>query len=287
MGESTIRKIVYSSCKAIWQELRPKVMPVPSKEDWKRIEDGFRIQWNYPNCCGAIDGKHVVLDKPANSGSLFFNYKHTFSVVLMALVDADYKFISISVGGYGKDSDAGIFAKSTLGKKLAASQLDLPDDKPLPGFTEPVPHVIIGDEGFPLQERLMRPYPRKQLVSSLERKVYNYRHCRARRVVENAFGILAKRFRLYQRKLQITPEHMDVVVSATCCLHNFLRGDTCHWTPEEEESTTTNMPALHNITRIGGNSTTRAMAIRDMFKEYFMSQHGAVPWQDPMVKPGC
>ena len=135
MGECTVRQIVYSTCEALWRLLRPMVMPAPTKELWMKIEEDFKTQWNYPNCCGAIDGKHVVTDKPANSGSLFYNYKHTFTIVLMALVDANYKFITISVGAYGKDSDAGIFSKSKLGKKLAAGQLHFPDDKPLPGFT--------------------------------------------------------------------------------------------------------------------------------------------------------
>lgn len=286
MGECTVRQIVYSTCEALWRLLRPMVMPAPTKELWMKIEEDFKTQWNYPNCCGAIDGKHVVTDKPANSGSLFYNYKHTFSIVLMALVDANYKFITISVGAYGKDSDAGIFSKSKLGKKLAAGQLHFPDDKPLPGFTEPVPHVIIGDEGFPLQEHLMRPYPRTQLKSCLAKTVYNYRHSRARRVVENCFGILAKKFRLYQRKMHIAPEHLDIVICATCCLHNFLRSDTCYWTPEEE-SCVPNMAALQVVNGVGGNPAKKAMKVRDKFKDYFNCQNGAIPWQNQIVRRGC
>ena len=65
-------------------------MKPPERRDWENIEEGFRTKWNFPNCCGTIDGKHVNIQAPKNSGSLLFNYKGTFSLVLMALVDVDY-----------------------------------------------------------------------------------------------------------------------------------------------------------------------------------------------------
>ncbi|KAK9680274.1 hypothetical protein QE152_g39215 [Popillia japonica] len=59
---------------------------IPTTTDWKIIENGFRKQWNFPGCCGAINGKHVVIKAPPESGSLYYNYKETNSIVLMAVV---------------------------------------------------------------------------------------------------------------------------------------------------------------------------------------------------------
>ena len=88
-GVSTVHHIIKNTCDAIWMELKDTHMKTPERRDWELIEEGFRTKWNFPNYCGAIDGKHVNIQAPKNSGSLFFNYKGTFSLDLMALEDAD------------------------------------------------------------------------------------------------------------------------------------------------------------------------------------------------------
>lgn len=69
------------------QKLVPILMKTPTQDDFKRIEQDFWQKWNIPNCIGGIDGKNVRVKAPKNSGSLFFNYKDYFSVVLIAIVD--------------------------------------------------------------------------------------------------------------------------------------------------------------------------------------------------------
>lgn len=83
------------------------VMPQPTNETFKKNAESFLFRWNYPNCVAAIDGKHIRIKCPKNSGSLYFNYKEYFSIVLLAIVDADCKFVAIDVGSYGREGDAG------------------------------------------------------------------------------------------------------------------------------------------------------------------------------------
>lgn len=256
-------------------------MPIPDEEKWKKIEKEFSEKWHYPNCIGALDGKHIQIFSPPKSGSLYFNYKKFFSIVLLALVDADYKFIYVNVGDLGKNSDAGIFSRSDLAAKLETNTLNVPGPKELPGMRVRVPHVIVGDEAFPLKTYLMRPYPAVQLDDPLK-KVYCYRHNRARRVSENAFGILCQKFRIYYRKICLSPEHVDNVILATCVLHNFLRHDTVMLDTEETDEI-----QLRDLPHIGGNFVNNAIQIRDTFKDYFNSPQGSLVWQNNMVNRGC
>ena len=90
-------------------------MPCPkSPEEWKQVAEGFSRRWNFHNCVGAIDGKHVCIVAPKKSGSVFYNYEGFHSVVLFAVVDSKYKYLYVDVGAQGASSDGGIFAECRL-----------------------------------------------------------------------------------------------------------------------------------------------------------------------------
>ena len=92
-----------------------------------------------------------------------------------------------------------------------------------------MPCCIVRDEAFPLQLDLMRPFPRGPGGTRMSRdqRIFNYRLSRARRIVENAFGILAQRFRFLNRRIALAPQNIDKVVKVACVLHNWLC-DTRH-----------------------------------------------------------
>lgn len=107
-----------SQSRTIWICLRRQCLPRPTEDTWKEIANGFLKTENFPNCLGAIDRKHVRVVKPIKSGSLYYNYKEFFSIVLLAVADSDYKFVFVDIRSFGKDSDSTIFKKSLLWKSL-------------------------------------------------------------------------------------------------------------------------------------------------------------------------
>ena len=93
VGHSTVSGIIDNTCDALWSVLLHDYMRPTSADEWRRLSEGFENTWNFPHCVGAIDGKHVVMQAPSHSGSTFFNYKGTHSVVLLAVCDAQYRII--------------------------------------------------------------------------------------------------------------------------------------------------------------------------------------------------
>ena len=100
-------------------------MPKPS-DDWLKMAKEFQTKWNFPHILGPPDGKNIALHAPHHAGSKFYNYKNFHGIVLMALVDADYKCIYIDVSCNGRISDGRVFAGCSLDGRLANVTADAP-----------------------------------------------------------------------------------------------------------------------------------------------------------------
>jgi hypothetical protein len=102
---------------------------------------------------------------PTGSGSLFYNYKHLFSILVLALVGANYCFIALDVGAVGKSSDSNVCKNKNIGRKLKSNQLGIPGSRPLPNDENGkyMPFMIVGYEAFALSEHVLRPYPNRNL----------------------------------------------------------------------------------------------------------------------------
>ena len=175
---------------------------------------------------GVIDGKHVVIQNPAKRGSMYYNYKGSFSLNLMALMGHEYRFTFVEIGDYGSNSDSSVFKFTPFFQAFMEHRLGIHHQKQLPNWNpdQLMPHYIVRDEAFPLQLDLMRPFPRGPGGTRMPRdqRIFNYRLSRARRIVENVFGILAQRFRFLNRRIGLAPQNVDKVVKAACVLHNCL-----------------------------------------------------------------
>ena len=291
-GKSTIHDVVVETCEAIWERMKDEVLPQPTTQHWERIEEGFRIRCHFPRCIGALDGKHIRIKAPSNTASLFHNYKTFFSTVLLALVDANYRFIYVDIGEYGSNSDGSVFRASAFGKKYLSHNLGIPGDKFLPNFysDHPIPHVIVADEAFPLLPKLMRPYP-KTHPTTLPKKeaVFNYQLSHARIVVENTFGIFTQRWHIFDRTIPLEAENVDKLIQACVSLHNYLVEDRpiaqmfAELNPEQR-------PYMHGngimrcIPRLPGyRSANDAQEGQAIYKDYFNSPQGSVSWQQCRV----
>lgn len=184
------------------------------------VAEQFEQRWNFPHCLGAIDGKHVRICPPTGSGSYYVNYKGTHSIVLMAAVDAKYKFLYVDVGVNGSVSDGGVWERCSLNELLKNGSAGLPPDEALPGTNSVAPYVFVGYDAFPLKTFLMKPFPFRNQNDN--ERVFSYRLSRVRRTVENAFGILANRFRVLLTQINLEPAKVEKVVLACAVLHNFL-----------------------------------------------------------------
>lgn len=270
------------------------MLQVPTTtEEWKQIAQDFYDQWNFPNCLGAIDGKHVAIKKPANTGSLYFNYKKFFSIVMMAVANANYEFIMVDVGVNGRISDGGVISYTKFGEALAGNTLRIPEPAQLPYSQKILPFVFLADDAFGLTQNLMKPYP--QAALNMEKTIFNYRLSRGRRVIENTFGILVSRFGVLQTPIALSPEKARIVALACCYLHNFLRKR------QSRAYVTTNLVdsedlqagvitngswrdvVINEITPLQHNTTNRnaansAKAVRDTYSNFFNNE-GQVSWQ--------
>ena len=235
----------------------------------------------------------MALCYPPSAGSLYYNYKGFHSVISLALVDAEYKFLFTDVGANGNCSDSTIFKECDLFDALQTGNLKLPEPKPLPKYNEPLPYYTVGDDAFGLRTWLMKPYPHRCMT--IKQRIYNYRLSRAWRVVENTFGILVHHCRCMLTTMQQHPHRVQSIVMACCIMHNLL---TIRYPQQHAQVVDVEDPDTHNVIpgawqdeeklvglqTIGRNTSAKVAKIqRNYLKDYYNSPIGKVSWQEKMI----
>ena len=217
----------------------------------------------------------------------------------MAVCNARYEFIMVDIGDSGRQSDGSVYNNSHLGYAIEQNTINLPQaEKVGQDPANVLPYVFVADDAFGLKKHMMKPYPNQNLP--LDQRVFNYRLSRARRIIENTFGIATTRFRIFRRPIIAKPEKVILITKAIVALHNFLMkkctnkesnynycppsyidNDTSSgfrvgdWRTESEHN-----DGLLPMQQTGSNNYSReAKEVRDGFKSYFSSPEGSLDWQ--------
>ena len=199
----------------------------------------------------------------------------------------------MDIGEPGGASDRQIWSACELKQCVEDGLMDLPPAAPLPHDDRPMPYWFIGDDAFGMKTWLLKPFSKRGLTR--EERIFNYRLSRARRVVENTFGILVQRFRCLRTTLQQRPETVARIAKACVCLHNLMRiryPRHSNFLLDDEDVEHNLVPGawrdnvmMEDLQAIGGNVDTReAKEVRLYLKHYINGSAGAVSWQDRMVQ---
>lgn len=295
--------IINDVCDAICLVMKEEIK-TPTEEEYIQIANTFHAKWNFPNFLGAVDGSHIPIRRPPGSASIFFNHKGTFSIILVAAADANYRFCFINVGAYGSESDGSAFITSKLGRAIMNDVIAVPDGATINNVR--VPFFFVADRSFPLCKRIMKPYvPARREILTPAQNIFNYRLSRARRTIENAFGILKSRWMCLARKMYCGPDKAQKIITTCCLLHNFLLSTARHnYCPPSYadrigrdgrviegawRSVLLQDPLLQNNNMSRNNTTGLqkndnmlqiGMDIRNHIKNYVISQQGALAWQN-------
>ncbi|GBN77487.1 hypothetical protein AVEN_190847-1 [Araneus ventricosus] len=273
--------IIPETCRAILTCLKDYMKVPESQSEWKRVAQDFEDRWDFPHCLGAVGGKHIRITPPPGSGSYFWNYKQFNSIVLMACANSNYEFIWCEVDTNGRKSDGDAFKNTSFYEKVASCGLNIPPSETVEGSTIELPYVFVGDEVFALRPDFMKPYA--QISLNAKKKIFNYRLSRAQRVVENAFGILANRFRILHTCINLALPKIEIVILTCCVLHNYLLRNSPEYVTEEEMNEPnfeTTLTALSSDDH--QNTIKRAKLVRKIFSDYFNGE-GEVDWQNEIL----
>ena len=139
----------------------------------------------------------------------------------MAVFDAKYRFILVDIGDSGRQSDGSVYNNSQLGFAIENNISKIPKDSKISNNSQNILlYVFVADDAFGLKRHMMKPYAFKSLLT--DKLVFYYRLSRARRVVENAFGIASSGFRVFHKPIIANVENVIAITKAVVALHNFL-----------------------------------------------------------------
>ena len=218
-GESTIREITIEVANLIVEKLWPVHVKFPNTKSVQSLINEMNDAWQFPGAYAAIDGCHISIKCPpggAEARKEYYNFKNFYSLIMMGIIDSQYRFLWASTGLPGCVHDSMVFKSSLLYQKLKNGE-SFPDM-----YTEisgvKIPPLILGDSAFPHHSWLQKRYTHANLNEQEE--YFNYRFSRGRMVAECCYGQFKGRCRILYRKSEYHPETLKSIILACIVLHN-------------------------------------------------------------------
>ncbi|XP_028175496.1 uncharacterized protein LOC114363847 [Ostrinia furnacalis] len=265
---SSANNIMYETCNAINDILRPLHMPRPTKDRLKLVAEQYWQKFKFPNCVGVIDERILKGKKKLPRNPKPHLKKHA-SYAVHAIVDANYKFLAVDVIGRENIKEE-TFCGSDLNRQLRDKEFEFPPPQKLPNSNKILPYVIIGHRNYPLRPYLLRPF----LTSNhtVEMKKFNKLLLKTKKTIDYAFRIWFNKWRNYLNQEQVkTTLNTKLVVETLCVLHNVVRdidgNDDIHYKRAMKTPIKVN---IRDIKKYKKNNRTQshAQATRDSFLEY-------------------
>ncbi|EYC36033.1 hypothetical protein Y032_0942g3144 [Ancylostoma ceylanicum] len=228
-GKATVSAIVSEVIEAIIESETHNAFPPITRSYLEQVAAKTQELYDYPRAVGFLDGRHVAIKKPKALGSLqkpnggieeYLNYKNFQSIVLLAICDADYRFLLFDVGMPGTLGDSSIFRSSSIYTFLKECDDLFPETTDL-GSVGPVQYHILTDDGLGQGARYVEPFPGRTADTGSKQR-FNKKHGCARRVIDTAFEFLQRRFAVLQKPLQLEPLRGGRLVTSLLILHNLI-----------------------------------------------------------------
>lgn len=258
-------------------------MAIPSTEKWKAIASRFNELCNIPNCLGAIERRHITIQKLPKTGSSYSNHKQYLSIILMAACDADGLFTMIETG-YARSNDrGGSIQNLKVTRWLETDGLNLPQSSSLPHdeTCQEVPYFFVGDNAFPFKRYLLRPFPSKTLNN--KKRICNYRFSRGTNITERTFDTMTQKFQVLSTSVRCTNyQTVTNIAKAACILHNFVcvqdgLQDSAPVIESIRGNRAQEFDLQEEVMQIHANSS--GSTVREYMSNYFIKPCASLPWQ--------
>jgi len=241
-----------------------------TEEEWLRVSTTFERTTQFPSCLGAACARHIELRKASKADSDYLNERRRPSVLLSAVVNANYEFIVVETCPSGHLS-VNNPPNKILERKLQSSKL------PCQPNSNQLPYVFVADECFKLQENFMVPYRAVSDKGDEASKLFNRQLVKANQRAAKTLAMMAWRFGVLQTPVNLDAKKVQTIVKACCYLHNFFKRECIFYINSDMEAVikadmapivwgpnTTVMPHINNC-------DSDPKYVRDSFSKYFYS----------------